>query len=85
MNDLADFKKVSVESRASPEEYEKDWKKAARLDDNIDDDALFEPIQDDTFDEEESIRGPKLDLNDLGPVPKGRNSTNKPPENNQFS
>lgn len=30
MNDLADFKKVSVASRTSPEEYEKEWKKAAR-------------------------------------------------------
>ncbi len=30
MNDLADFKKVSVASRTSPEEYEKEWRKAAR-------------------------------------------------------
>lgn len=87
MNDLADFKKVSVESRTSPEDYEKDWKKAARQNDDIEDDALFEPIQDDTFDEDESIRGPKLDINDLGPdtTQRGRNSTNKTPENNQFS
>jgi hypothetical protein len=28
-NDLADFKKVSVASRTSPEDYEKDWRKAA--------------------------------------------------------
>jgi hypothetical protein len=68
MNDLADFKKVSVESRTSPEDYEKDWKKAARQNDDIEDDALFEPIQDDTFDEDESIRGPKLEMSDLGPV-----------------
>lgn len=44
MNDLADFKKVSVESRTSPEDYEKDWRKAARQNDDIEDDALFEPI-----------------------------------------
>jgi hypothetical protein len=44
MNDLADFKKVSIESRTSPEDYEKDWKKAARHNDDIEDDAIFEPI-----------------------------------------
>jgi hypothetical protein len=30
MNDLADFKKVSVESRTIPEDYERDCRKAAR-------------------------------------------------------
>lgn len=87
MNDLADFKKVSVESRTSPEDYERDWIKAARQNDDIDDDALFEPIQDDTFDEEESIRAPKLDISDLTAVTtqKGRNSTNKQAEVDRFS
>jgi hypothetical protein len=30
MNYMADFKKVSVESMTSPEDYERDWRKAAR-------------------------------------------------------
>ena len=87
MNDLADFKKVSVDSRTSPEEYARDWRKAARQNDEIDDDALFEPIQDDTFDEEETIRAPKLDISDLEPVTtqKGRNSNNKKAEGDRFS
>ncbi len=29
MNDIADFKKISAASRTSPEDYDKDWKKAA--------------------------------------------------------
>lgn len=68
VNDLADLKKVTEDSRKSPEDYEKDWRKAALQDDEIEDDAIFEPIQDDTFDEEESIRTPKLELSDLQTV-----------------
>jgi len=29
MNDINEFKKVSMESRKSPEDYDKDWRKAA--------------------------------------------------------
>jgi len=54
-----------MESRKSPEDYDKDWRKAAQQDDEIEDDSIFEPIQDDNFEEDEYIKAPKLDLSEL--------------------
>ncbi len=47
------------------EKYKDNWRRAAAYDDDIEDDSIFEPIQDDTFDEEEYIKAPKLDMSEL--------------------
>lgn len=46
------------------EKYQNDWRRAAAYDD-IEDDSIFEPIQDDNFEEEEYIKAPKLDMSEL--------------------
>jgi hypothetical protein len=55
-------------TRENEAKYQADWRKAASAqpEDEIEDDSIFEPIQDDTFDEEEYIiKAPKLDITDL--------------------
>ena len=46
------------------DKYESNWRRAAAYED-IEDDSIFEPIQDDNFEEEEYIKAPKLDMSEL--------------------
>jgi hypothetical protein len=65
-NEIQDFRNMTGTGQGNDEQYKNNWKRAAAYDDDIEDDSIFEPIQDDTFEEEEYIKAPKLDMNELG-------------------